>query len=177
MQYSASERRPLKEQNYTYFPIWPYCIVPRGFLEYATSREAFMALQVRLASTLSICLLLAIPATESLARGSGGHSSSGHSSSHTSSSHSTGRHSYQTHPSSKTAPGVQRDSRGHIKRSPAAKDHFKKSHPCPSTGKSSGACPGYVIDHVVPLKRGGKDAPENMQWQTKEAAKAKDKIE
>lgn len=49
--------------------------------------------------------------------------------------------------------------------------------PCPSTGKSSGACPGYVIDHVQPLKRGGADAPSNMQWQTKEAAKEKDKWE
>lgn len=37
--------------------------------------------------------------------------------------------------------------------------------------------PGYVIDHVVPLKRGGADAPRNMQWQTIEAAKAKDKWE
>jgi hypothetical protein len=51
------------------------------------------------------------------------------------------------------------------------------SHPCPSTGKSSGPCKGYVIDHVVPLKRGGVDASSNMQWQTTVAAKAKDKIE
>jgi len=34
-----------------------------------------------------------------------------------------------------------------------------------------------VIDHVVALKRGGADAPSNMQWQTVQAAKAKDKIE
>lgn len=78
---------------------------------------------------------------------------------------------------SSTAPGVKRDPDGKIHRSPAAKDEFKKSHPCPSTGKSSGACPGYVIDHVKPLKRGGADDPSNMQWQTKEAAKAKDKTE
>jgi len=64
-----------------------------------------------------------------------------------------------------------------IKRSAAAKNQFKRQHPCPSTGKSKGACPGYVIDHVVPLKRGGKDAPDNMQWQTKEAAKLKDRTE
>jgi hypothetical protein len=30
---------------------------------------------------------------------------------------------------------------------------------------------------VIALKRGGADAPSNMQWQTKEAAKAKDKWE
>ena len=42
----------------------------------------------------------------------------------------------------------------------------------PSTGRTSGACPGYVIDHVVPLKRGGADAPSNMQWQTEAAATA-----
>jgi hypothetical protein len=72
---------------------------------------------------------------------------------------------------------VQRNSHGKIARSQKAKDDFKHQHPCPSTGKSSGACPGYVIDHVKPLKRGGADAPSNMQWQTKEAAKQKDKTE
>lgn len=66
---------------------------------------------------------------------------------------------------------------GKIQRSRAATGAFKKQSPCPSTGKTSGSCPGYVIDHVKPLKRGGADAPGNMQWQTKEAAKAKDKVE
>ncbi len=70
-----------------------------------------------------------------------------------------------------------RDKRGRIKRNPEAKRAFQKSHPCPSTGKHSGACPGYVVDHVKPLKRGGADSPANMQWQTKAAAKAKDKTE
>ncbi|HXB73458.1 MAG TPA: hypothetical protein VNY05_34790, partial [Candidatus Acidoferrales bacterium] len=70
-----------------------------------------------------------------------------------------------------------RDNRGRIQRSATARQSFKKSHPCPATGKSSGACNGYVIDYVVPLKRGGVDEPGNMQWQTKAAAKAKDKIE
>jgi hypothetical protein len=72
---------------------------------------------------------------------------------------------------------VQRDSHGRIRRSAAAKGAFKRQHPCPSTGKSSGACPGYVIDHVKPLANGGADAPNNMQWQTKAAAKEKDKWE
>jgi hypothetical protein len=59
----------------------------------------------------------------------------------------------------------------------AAKRSFQASHPCPATGKTTGACPGYVVDHIKPLKRGGVDAPTNMQGQTRAAAKAKDKIE
>jgi hypothetical protein len=70
-----------------------------------------------------------------------------------------------------------RDSHGRIQRSSIAKHQFERSHPCPSTGKTAGACPGYVVDHVKPLKRGGADALSNMQWQTKEAARAKDKVE
>jgi hypothetical protein len=72
---------------------------------------------------------------------------------------------------------VPRDSHGRIARSTKAKDEFKKSHPCPSTGRTSGACPGYVIDHVQALKHGGADSPGNMQWQTTAAAKAKDRVE
>ena len=36
---------------------------------------------------------------------------------------------------------------------------------------------GYVTDHIVPLACGGADAPSNMQWQTIEEAKAKDRVE
>jgi hypothetical protein len=68
-----------------------------------------------------------------------------------------------------------RTSNGRIARSTAAKRSFQASHPCPATGKTSGACPGYVVDHIKALKRGGADAPGNMQWQTTAAAKAKDK--
>ncbi len=75
------------------------------------------------------------------------------------------------------ATGVPRDPHGKIKRSAEAKHEFRKSHPCPSTGKSSGSCPGYTIDHVTPLKRGGADSPSNMQWQTNEDAKRKDQWE
>jgi hypothetical protein len=72
---------------------------------------------------------------------------------------------------------VQRNAKGKIQRSAKARADFKKYNPCPSTGKHSGACPGYVIDHVQPLKRGGRDAPDNMQWQSTAAAKAKDRTE
>lgn len=104
----------------------------------------------------------------------GTHSSS-HSSAAKSSSHSASRAS--SHTSSRKAVGVKRDSKGKIQRDPQARASFQKSHPCPSTGKSSGACPGYVVDHVRPLKRGGADSPSNMQWQTVADAKRKDKTE
>jgi hypothetical protein len=62
-------------------------------------------------------------------------------------------------------------------RSTAARRAFQGSHPCPATGKTVGACPGYVVDHIVPLKRAGSDSPSNMQWQTVSEAKAKDRVE
>jgi hypothetical protein len=34
-----------------------------------------------------------------------------------------------------------------------------------------------VVDHIKALKRGGADVPENMQWQSVSAARAKDKVE
>src|SRR5438132_1268478 len=85
--------------------------------------------------------------------------------------------SLSSHPPTRTALGGSRDSHGRIKRNEVAKRDFEHHHPCPSTGKKSGACPGYVVDHIVPLKRGGADARASMQWQTKDAAKEKDRWE
>jgi hypothetical protein len=70
-----------------------------------------------------------------------------------------------------TSTGVQRDSHGKIKRSESAKHEFEQM-----TGYPHGR-PGYVVDHIIPLKRGGCDCPSNMQWQTIQEAKAKDKVE
>lgn len=58
-----------------------------------------------------------------------------------------------------------------------AKAEFKAAHPCPATGRATGRCPGWIIDHVIPLCAGGEDAPSNMQWQTVEAAGIKDRFE
>lgn len=72
---------------------------------------------------------------------------------------------------------VRRNTRGRIVRSATARRQFEANHVCPSTGRSAGACPGYVIDHVNPLACGGADAPSNMSWQTVAAAKEKDRWE
>ena len=53
----------------------------------------------------------------------------------------------------------------------------QREHPCPSTGLTSGACPGYRKDHVIPLGCGGPDTVANLQWQTIRDARAKDRIE
>lgn len=70
-----------------------------------------------------------------------------------------------------------RDANGRIQRSASAKSDFKRAQPCPSTLQPRGSCPGYVIDHIVALKRGGADDPANMQWQTVADARAKDRWE
>jgi len=62
-------------------------------------------------------------------------------------------------------------------RNQKAKISFKHHNPCPSTGLNKGSCPNYIIDHIKPIACGGADSPENMQWQTKAEAKAKDKWE
>ena len=114
---------------------------------------------LRSVPALLVTALLCLSTPLAFAKGGGSHGS-----------YSTGTHG-------KSTAGVPRDAHGKIQRSTKAKDDFKKSHLCPSTGKSSGSCPGYVIDHVTPLKRGGADSPNNMQWQTQADAKRKDRSE
>lgn len=62
-------------------------------------------------------------------------------------------------------------------RSAAEVRAFKREQPCPATSKHRGACPGWIVDHIVPLCAGGADKPENMQWQELDASKVKDKEE
>lgn len=62
-------------------------------------------------------------------------------------------------------------------RSNAARLSFVRLHPCPATGQARLPCPGYQIDHVIPLKCNGADHPDNMQWLTIKAHKQKTKRE
>lgn len=62
-------------------------------------------------------------------------------------------------------------------RSQAARHEFVRLNACPATGLHKLPCNGYVIDHIKALACGGADAPSNMQWQTREEAKAKDRWE
>lgn len=63
------------------------------------------------------------------------------------------------------APATERD--------PKQRQQFHSQHACPSTGKYKGACPGFEVDHKVPLAAGGADRPGNMQWLSKSQHKAK----
>jgi len=41
---------------------------------------------------------------------------------------------------------------------------FRRIHPCPTTGLSTGSCPDWSVDYVIPLVVGGCDSVSNLQW-------------
>lgn len=51
-----------------------------------------------------------------------------------------------------------------IPRSAAEVRAFRSNNPCPATGRVRGACPGWQVDHSVPLCAGGLDHRSNMYW-------------
>lgn len=59
---------------------------------------------------------------------------------------------------------INRDIYGHIARRADVLAAFKKIHPCPSTGKSIGACKGWQINHIIPLACFGLDGVSNLGW-------------
>lgn len=68
---------------------------------------------------------------------------------------------------------VNRDVNGNIIRNATVLKNFKSLYVCPSTGKNSGSCPGWAIDHVIPLACGGCDSLENLQWLPNDIKSAK----
>lgn len=59
---------------------------------------------------------------------------------------------------------ILRNPDGTIYRSSAVYNEFRRQNPCPSTGKTTGACPGWSVNHGYPLDCGGFDAVFNMLW-------------
>ena len=57
-----------------------------------------------------------------------------------------------------------RNADGVIIRSTKVLTTFQSIHPCPVTGFTTGKCPGWSKDHVIPLVCGGCDSVENLQW-------------
>jgi len=66
---------------------------------------------------------------------------------------------------------TKRSSNGKILRSSSARADFMRH-----TGYPNGRR-GYVLDHILPLECGGADVPSNIQRQTLEEAKIKDRSE
>ena len=56
-------------------------------------------------------------------------------------------------------------------RSPPAIRQFIQQNPPP------GPRSDYIVDHKIPLSIGGTNAQDNLQWQSKPDAKAKDNVE
>lgn len=59
---------------------------------------------------------------------------------------------------------VERDYNDKIARDQRVLREFKREYPCPSTKLRFGPCPGWNIDHIIPLACGGCDAMGNLQW-------------
>lgn len=53
---------------------------------------------------------------------------------------------------------------GSIRRRADVLAAFRRIHPCPSTLKFTGACPGWAMNHDRSLACGGCDAVSNLSW-------------
>lgn len=58
----------------------------------------------------------------------------------------------------------ERYANGRIKRNHTVLVVFEHLHPCPAPNHPPGACPGWAMDHIIPLACGGCDAVWNLQW-------------
>lgn len=72
---------------------------------------------------------------------------------------------------------LPRTKAGNIKRSTTEVRHFKAHNPCPSTGKTTGSCPGYQVEHTQPLCACGPDKESNMTWMATAEHKIKTKAD
>src|SRR5436190_21107483 len=109
----------------------------------------------------------------------GGRSSASRSTSSSRSTRSTSSPSRKTSRSTKSpsrsvpkkSTVARRNANGRIQRSAVARHDFMRQSGYPKGRK------GYVVDHIVPVECGGADVLSNMQWQTVQEAKIKDRTE
>lgn len=69
---------------------------------------------------------------------------------------------------------VPRTPHRRIVRPDAARVQFMREHPCPATGQFTTDCPGWRVEYVVPLERGGTDTADNMKWERTDLARPAD---
>lgn len=62
-------------------------------------------------------------------------------------------------------------------RSRSLRAEFHRLNPCPANGQTTGACPGFQVDHREALVCGGKDELSNLQWLSTEEHKEKTRVE
>lgn len=62
-------------------------------------------------------------------------------------------------------------------RSSAVRAEFRRLHPCPATGRTTGACPGWHVDHREALVCGGRDEVGNLQWLSVAEHREKSRVE
>jgi hypothetical protein len=76
------------------------------------------------------------------------------------------------------APSVSRKSAAAVAADPGPAQ--RKTIPWHDFMKQSGypnGRPGYVINHILPIECGGADVPSNMQWQSVEESKSRDRTD
>lgn len=72
----------------------------------------------------------------------------------------------------------KRDANGSILRRADVIAAYKKTHPCPVTGLlGPGACPGWALNHNLPLSCGGCDSVSNLSYMRADAKKIVDSYE
>src|SRR5262249_480159 len=122
---------------------------------------------------IGLVLALLLPFDVSAQKGGSRGSSSKSSSKSTSSKVRGTKNTKSTVSSSKSRKSTvaSRNAKGRIQRSATARAEFMRQ-----SGYSKGR-KGYVVDHVIPLECGGADVPSNMQWQSVQEAKIKDRSE
>ena len=54
---------------------------------------------------------------------------------------------------------------------------FVQLNPCPANGRAVAACPGYIIEHAIPLCAGGRDTADNLVWRRASDARRREAVE